>query len=118
MTTEELSRAIGYMEYPDPSPRKEPIACVVSHPDALQELTESANNEIEILQGAEAHRFDLNPAVRAALGSASISEAAYDEAYERAASAAYPPEELADNIDPGILRFEYGDYGMSVPPDW
>lgn len=124
-----------------------PIACVVRHPDAggqcgreaigevwalpfcgvhgreaelayKDELAETTGLEFEALWDAEMKRADTNWSIMEALEAAEKpADVGYD-VLRAAMKAAYPPEELADNIDPDILRFDYENYGRDTPVEW
>lgn len=87
---------------------------------ALEELIGTVDQEFQVLYQAESNRHYGDQIVMSVLKAAPEHSLTLTDgdAYEAAARAAYPPEELAGNIDADTLAFDYNDYGMSVPPDW
>ncbi len=137
---------------PGPVPEKGAPVCVVSHPDAggpcgrpaigevwcqpfckvhvreaelaaREEISETVENEISTMIGAEKGRFDTNWHLVQTLGRADIpylpSSVEDVEAYDEAALEAYPPEALEGNIDADTLRFDYDrEDACDGPFDW
>lgn len=125
-----------------------PKACTVRHPDAggqcpreaigevwalpfcevhgreaelayRDELAQTNGLEFEALWDAEMKRIRPNWSVMEALEEASAKAAAVDHRVLKAAmEAAYPPEELAANIDPDISRYDYERYDGDTPVEW
>jgi hypothetical protein len=135
ITTEEEERGV------------ENPACIVSHPDAggpcgepaalevwslpfcerhgaeaktaaLEELTEDAELELQILSDAEHHRHLSNKALTSFLEAASPdvgSLADHVEAHRETVRRAYPP--IEGRTDPETLAHDYDGSGDG-PPDW
>jgi hypothetical protein len=124
----------------------EPIRCVVAHPDAggqcgqpavgevwalpfceihgreaelayMDERNKAVGNKLEALADAENKRHDRDPGLLEALKAALAPPDVDHAIYEKAMADAYPPDELAGNIDPDILAFDYEEIG-STPYDW
>lgn len=125
----------------------ETIACVVRHPDAggqcereavgevwalpfcevhgheaelayKTDLAETVDTELEALRGAEAVRVGTDRALLEALQACPDPAHVGYGVHKAAMEAAYPPEELADNMDPDIPRFEFGSPAGDTPYDW
>ncbi|MBA3423980.1 MAG: hypothetical protein H0U04_05420 [Rubrobacter sp.] len=126
---------------------REPIACVVAHPDAGGRCEREAVGEVWRLPFCEVHgreaelayMDEINDAVRAeldALGDAENQKPGSNEAllealartptppgvdrviHLAAMEEAYPPDELEGNTDPDMLRFDYETHGRDTPYDW
>ena len=126
---------------------KEPIACVVSHPDAggpcrreaigevwslpfckvhgreaelaaQDEMATSLEGIFTGLGAVERERHDRNEEVLRIIKEAATTPGSDTLAHVKAIAAAYPPEELEANTDPDTLRYDYGGTGMDNPHDW
>lgn len=124
-----------------------PKACTVRHPDAggqcpreaigevwalpfceahgkeaemayRDEIAEDVYGRFEAYREAETHKLDTNYPLLAVLASADMPELTHVPTYEALMAEAFPPDELAANIDADTLRHDYNERGYDGPYDW